>query len=99
MQVGLSISTFENISFVNHFDVVYLVQHKTPTVLKSTSNQFSQSRLWLKPQKLPCLDITSLTRKKWFRWCFPMHMSTAESYLCSLALEMDQGLEPGCPSS
>jgi len=28
-----------------------------------------------------------------------MHRSAAGSYLCSLALERDQGLEPGCPSS
>lgn len=55
MQMGLSVSAFENISFVNHFDVVYLLQHRILTVLKSTSDQFSQSRLWFKPQKLPCL--------------------------------------------
>lgn len=51
----LSSSAFETISFVNHFDVVYLLQHTSLTVFKSTSNPFSQPRLWFKPQQLPCL--------------------------------------------
>lgn len=58
--LDLSIFAFENISFVNCFDVVYLLQHRALTVLKSTSNQFSQSRLWFKPQELPCLRMIQL---------------------------------------